>query len=163
MRTSHYSGCAITCLWLQMLPILESHLAQDQGSSSSSLWQRGEEAVEWVTCSLLPAQTCIKNNTTIFYFFTLRFVCWFGISVPVWGMWLFWFAWLHPLLAAVFEWGSLLYHSLLLLSLHRHGCSHSSRHRSVLFLPVSKKADSHTKIFIVLTVSYKVSMTSAIC
>lgn len=42
------------------------------------------------------------------YFFTLRFACWFGISVPVRGMWLFWFTWLHPLLSAVFGRSSLL-------------------------------------------------------
>lgn len=98
-----------------------------------------------MTCSLLPAQTCIKNTTTRFYFFTLRFVCWFGISVPVGGMRLLWFARVHPLLSAVFGRSSLLYRSFLLLSLHRHGCSHSSCHRSVLFLPVSKnEKDSHT-------------------
>lgn len=27
--------------------------------------------------------TSPKTNTTTFYFFTLRFVCWLGISVPV--------------------------------------------------------------------------------
>lgn len=47
MRTSHYLGCAITCLCLQMLPKLESHLVQDQGSSSSSLWQKEQQPSEW--------------------------------------------------------------------------------------------------------------------
>lgn len=107
-----------------------------------------------MTCSLVPAQTCIKN-TTRFYLSTLRFVCWFGISVPVGGMRLLWFARLHLLLSAVFGRSSLLYRSfLLLLSLHRHGCSHSSCHRSVLFLPVSKneKRFTHIFFFIVLVV-----------
>lgn len=36
-QSSLIPGYAITCLWLQRLPILETHLVRDQGSSLFSL------------------------------------------------------------------------------------------------------------------------------